>query len=247
MKMKKWIFILFALLLFGCEEIPPSGVIQSNGTTDQIPVEVVEVIDGDTIKVKYDGNTEKVRFLLIDTPETNHNTLGKQPFGEDAKARNKELLASGDVRIEFDVGERVDDYGRMLAYIYVDGVSVQETLLQEGLARVAYVFPPNTRYIDEFEDASAIAKKQSLGVWETDNYVTNRGFNASVIEETSYTNEVNTTSESDGKCAIKGNINRQGKKIYHVPSGKYYEQTNPEEWFCSEQEAITAGFKKSGE
>ena len=46
---------------------------------------------------------------------------------------------------------------------------------------------------------------------------------------------------------IKGNINRQGKKIYHIPSGKYYEQTNPEEWFCTEQEAVQAGFKKSGE
>lgn len=39
------------------------------------------VIDGDTIRIIYNGNSEKVRFLLIDTPETNHETLGEQPYG----------------------------------------------------------------------------------------------------------------------------------------------------------------------
>ena len=99
--------------------------------------------------------------MLIDTPETNHHTLGKQPFGEEAKLRNKELLKSGNVTIEFDVGDRLDDYGRMLAYVYVDGDKCPRNILEEGLARVAYVFPPNTRYIDEFEEASKVAKKEN--------------------------------------------------------------------------------------
>lgn len=241
-KMKKGFILIVISLLFGCSEIPSNGVAKTSGTTDQIPVELVEVIDGDTIKVKYNGNIEKIRYLLVDTPETNHQTLGKQPYGEEAKVRNKELLNSGDVTIEFDVGNRFDDYDRMLAYIYVDGVSVQETLLEEGLARVAYVFPPNTRYLDMFENASEFAKDAQIGVWETNNYVTSRGFNASIMEDS---NELVT--ESPGKCEIKGNINRQGKKIYHIRGGKYYEQTNPEEWFCSEQEAQNAGYKKSGE
>ncbi|WP_419961436.1 thermonuclease family protein [Psychrobacillus sp. BM2] len=242
----KIIFVCIGLvfcLLYGCEENSTNSVIQTSGNTEQVPVEVVEVTDGDTIKVKYNGNIEKVRYLLIDTPEMNHKTLGKQPFGEEAKQRNKELLNSGDVTIEFDVGDRLDDYGRMLAYIYVDGQSIQETLLEEGLARVAYIFPPNTRYLDDFEEASEIAEKKNIGVWETEDYVTNRGFNAKVITDNSVKEEIQTS----GKCNIKGNINRQGKKIYHIPSGKYYEQTNPEEWFCTEQEAIKAGFKKSGE
>ena len=230
-------------LLYGCDENSTSGVIQTNGTTEQISVEVVEVIDGDTIKVKYNGNTEKVRYLLIDTPETNHHTLGKQPFGEEAKQRNIEILNSGDVTIEFDVGNRLDDYGRMLAYIYVNGESVQEKLLEEGLARVAYIFPPNTRYLDDFEKASKKAADKHTGVWKTDDYVTDRGFNTAVIT----TNNDKVEMQTAGKCNIKGNINRQGKKIYHIPSGKYYEQTNPEEWFCNEQEAVKAGFKKSGE
>ena len=231
-------------MLYGCEESSTTGgILQTSGTTEQTLIEVVEVTDGDTIKVKYNGNIVKVRYLLIDTPETNHHTLGKQPYGEEAKQRNKELLDSGDVSIEFDIGDRLDDYGRMLAYIYVDGESVQEKLLEEGLARVAYIFPPNTRYLDEFEKASKIAEEKSLGIWDTENYVTNRGFDAKATSTISTVKE----KQPSGKCNIKGNINRQGKKIYHVPTGKYYEQTNPEVWFCTELDAIGAGFKISGE
>lgn len=234
---------LLLFLLYGCEDHSPNSVIQTGGNTDQIPVDVVEVTDGDTIKVKYNGNIEKVRYLLIDTPENNHHTLGSQPFGEEAKLRNKELLNSGDVTIEFDVGNRLDDYGRMLAYIFVEGESVQQILLEEGLGRVAYVFPPNTRYLDEFEKASDIAKEKNVGVWQTENYVTDRGFDSKVLVN----KNTQKASKSAGNCTIKGNINRQGKKIFHVLAGKYYEQTNPEEWFCTEQEAIEAGYKKAGE
>lgn len=230
-------------MLYGCEESSTTDVLQTSGTTEQTLVEVVEVTDGDTIKIKYNGNIVKVRYLLIDTPETNHHTLGKQPYGEEAKQRNKELLNSGDVSIEFDIGDRLDDYGRMLAYIYVDGENVQQKLLEEGLARVAYIFPPNTRYVDEFKKASKIAEEKNLGVWDTEDYVTNRGFDATVGSNNGIVKEKQTS----GKCNIKGNINRQGKKIYHVSTGKYYEQTNPEVWFCTEQDAIEAGFKMSGE
>lgn len=126
--------------------------------------------------------------------------------------------------------------------IYVDGVSVQETLLEEGLARVAYIFPPSTRYLYDFENASEIAEEKNIGVWEIAEYVTDRGFNTAVMTNNSTKDKMRTAD----KCNIKGNINRQGKKIYHISSGKYYEQTNTEEWFCSEQEAIKAGFKRLG-
>lgn len=243
--MKKSILCIRLLFgsLYGYDENSTNGVNQTIGSTEQIPVEVVEVIDGDTIKVKYNGNTEKVRYLLIDTPETNHDPLKKQPFGEEATQRNKKLLSSGDATIEFDVGNRIDDYGRLLAYIYVDGESIQEKLLEEGLARVAYIFSPNTKYLNNFEEASEITKEKNTGIWERKDYVTDRGFDASVITSNTTEQEIETSR----KCNIKGNINRQGKKIYHIPSGKYYVKTNPEEWFCTEQEAIKAGFKKSGE
>lgn len=146
-----------------------------------VPVELIRTIDGDTIKVKYEGEERNIRYLLIDTPEIDHkNPENTEPFAMEAKVRNEELLKSGNVTIEFDEGDHEDKYGRLLAYIYVDGKSVQETLLTEGLARVAYVFEPNTKYIDEFNEAADKAKDAKKGVWEKEGYVTNRGFNVDV-------------------------------------------------------------------
>ncbi|MFC0232363.1 thermonuclease family protein [Bhargavaea ullalensis] len=152
------------------------------GTTDLIPVQLVRTVDGDTIKIRYNGQEESVRYLLIDTPETSHPRLGKQPFGEQAKERNRELINSGNLSIEFDVGSRTDKYGRLLAYVYVDGKSVEETLLREGLARVAYVYPPNTRHLDDYEKAEAEAKAKKIGIWSIEDYATDSGFDAGAVQ-----------------------------------------------------------------
>ncbi|MCG7344184.1 thermonuclease family protein [Sporosarcina sp. ACRSL] len=156
---------------------------ETSGTTAQVPVKLVKTIDGDTIKVLYNGKEMNVRYLLVDTPETNHPRLGKQPFGEEAKERNRQLVNSGELTLEFDIGERVDKYDRLLAYVYVDGKSVQKTLLAEGLARVAYVYPPNTRHLTPFEEAQAEAKKKGLGIWSVENYATDSGFNSDAVEK----------------------------------------------------------------
>ena len=158
------------------EKAPVKKATQTAGTTDQIPVTLVRTIDGDTIKILYEGKEVNVRYLLIDTPETSHPKLGKQPFGEAAKERNRQLVNSGELTIEFDIGERTDKYGRLLAYVYVDGKSVQKSLLAEGLARVAYVYPPNTRHLTPFEEVQAIAKEKGLGIWSIENYATESGF-----------------------------------------------------------------------
>lgn len=238
--MKHILAIVCLLLLSGCGLVDSTD---TSGTTDRIDVDVTSVIDGDTIKIMYEGKEETVRYLLIDTPETNHPKLGEQPLGKEATKENKRIIESGDVSIEFDVGDRFDDYGRMLAYIYVDGESVQEQMLKSGLARVAYVYPPNTRYVDDFENEEQQAKDAGIGIWEFENYSTNRGFNSDAYGAITVPNE----KEADKKCAIKGNINRSGNKIYHMPGSGSYEQTNPEEWFCSEQEAREAGFRSASQ
>ncbi|MFJ7936306.1 thermonuclease family protein [Sporosarcina sp. NPDC096371] len=83
----------------------------------------------------------------------------------------------------FVIGERFDKYGRLQVYIYVDGVSVQVKLLEEGLARVGYVYPPNTRHLDVFEKAQEKAKKAGIGIWTLDDYVTERGFDSKTYPE----------------------------------------------------------------
>lgn len=167
-----------------------------------IPVELVKIIDGDTIKIKYEGKEQNVRYLLIDTPETNHPRLGKQPFGEDAKERNRELMNSGNLEIEFDIGGKTDKYDRLLAYIYIDGVSVQETLLEEGLARVAYVYPPNTRHLDAYKKAEENARKAGIGIWTLEDYTTDRGFDSEKYEEKkSETQPVSGAKEAFKNCS----------------------------------------------
>lgn len=238
--MKKIIVLLFILFLAGCNL---SDSIDTGGSTSQRPVEVLSVVDGDTIRILYEDKETTVRYLLIDTPETSHPRLGEQPLGKEATAENRRLIESGDVTIEFDVGDRLDDYGRLLVYIYVDGESVQQQLLESGYARVAYIFPPNTRYLEDFEEAELSAKEQERGIWEYDNYATERGFDSNAVSE----NEKIDAEISTDECDIKGNINRNGDKIYHMPGSSSYEQTNPEEWFCSEQEARDNGFRSAGQ
>ncbi|WP_309090101.1 thermonuclease family protein [Domibacillus sp.] len=160
------------------------SILKTKGVMEPIPAKLARPVDGDTAVFAFDADRDgkeeefSARFLLIDTPETRHPQLGRQPLGEEAKERTAELLKGGDITIEFDIGQRLDKYNRILVYVYVNGRSVQETLLEEGLARVAYVYPPNTRYLDEFEAKQEIAKKKKKGIWSMDGYVTERGFNS---------------------------------------------------------------------
>lgn len=242
----------------------PNQSTDTGGTTAKIPVELVKVIDGDTIKIIFEGKEQNVRYLLIDTPETNHPRLGKQPFGEEAKVRNKELIENGKLEIEFDVGERFDKYDRLLAYIYVDGKSVQKILLSEGLARVAYVYPPNTRHLDPYEKSQVVAKEKKIGIWSVENYATDSGFNEQkVVKEkpaapvqkqtppaakpatpapapTPKPQPIAPTPPAEQECNIKGS----NSGIYHTPSSSYYHKTtNVAQWFCSEEEARNAGYR----
>ncbi|MBU5245186.1 thermonuclease family protein [Bacillus halotolerans] len=160
-----------------------------------VDVTLDRAVDGDTIKVKYNGNVDTVRYLLVDTPESKKPDSCVQPYGEDASKRNKELVSDGKLQLEFDKGDHRDKYGRLLAYVYVDGKSVQETLLKEGLARVAYVYEPNTKYIDQFKKDEQEAKSEKLSIWSKNGYVTDRGFNGCVKEKNTAVKKA-TTSKS---------------------------------------------------
>ncbi|QIW79942.1 thermonuclease family protein [Bacillus tequilensis] len=166
-----------------------------------VDVTLDRAVDGDTIKVNYNGKKDTVRYLLVDTPETKKPNSCVQPYGKDASKRNKELVNSGKLQLEFDKGDRRDKYGRLLAYVYVDGKSVQETLLKEGLARVAYVYEPNTKYINQFKKDEQEAKTEKLSIWSKNGYVTERGFNGCVKEKTTAVKK-ETTSKPAAKQPI---------------------------------------------
>lgn len=85
---------------------------------------------------------ETVRYLLIDTPESKKPGMCVQPFAREASQQNNQLIRNGRLTLEFEQGNQRDAYGRLLAYVYTDGQSVQEVLLKEGFARVAYIMNP---------------------------------------------------------------------------------------------------------
>lgn len=207
-----------------------------------IPATVVRVVDGDTLNVRLEnGVEEKVRLLLVDTPETVHPNKPEQPFGREASNFAKEMMPEGSkVHIELDVGER-DKYGRLLAYIWIEQKMFNELLLEKGLARVAYVYAPNTKYVDRFYEVQQKAQQQEIGIWSIENYATDQGFQPEVVEQ-------QNDEQMTANCAnptIKGNHSSSGERIYHVPGGQFYEKTKAEEMFCTEEEAIAAGYRKS--
>lgn len=161
-------------------KITSKATISSDTTIDygKLDATVINVIDGDTVKVNVRGTEETIRLLLVDTPETVHPTKPVQPFGKEASDFSKSIMPAGKaIKVELDVSER-DKYGRLLAYIYVDGKMVNETLLEKGLARVAYVYAPNTRYVDEFREIQSKTQKQAIGIWSIENYVQEDGFHS---------------------------------------------------------------------
>lgn len=127
--------------------------------------DVVRVVDGDTIVINYNGKNEKVRFIGIDTPESVHLDESKNTKeGVKISEYTKSQLEGKKVGIELDVQER-DKYGRILAYVYLDGVMYNKTLLELGYAKIA-TYPPNVKYVEEFKELQKQARENKVGLWQ---------------------------------------------------------------------------------
>ncbi|MGD6793385.1 thermonuclease family protein [Metabacillus indicus] len=212
---------------------------QENSSESFIEAEVVKVIDGDTVKVMTEGREETLRLLLVDTPETVHPNKPVQPFGPEASRFAKDTLSGKKVELELDVGER-DKYGRLLVYLHVDGKMFNEMLIEKGFARVGYVYAPNTKHVDRFYELQKQAQQSEIGIWSIENYAAeDEGFRE--LQE----KEEAPAESKDESCSIKGNISSSGEKIYHLPEGQYYDVTKEEALFCSEKEAVQAGYRAS--
>jgi len=129
-------------------------------------VDVVSVVDGDTIKVLIDGKTTTLRLIGIDTPETVDPRKPVQCFGLEASKKAKELLTGRKVRIEQDsTQDKLDKYGRLLAYVYRDdGLFYNEYMVKQGYAHeYTYVIP--YKYQVEFKADQKYAQDNKLGLW----------------------------------------------------------------------------------
>ena len=136
------------------------------GDTTRYKVNFIEKVDGHTIVVRFNKKDLKVRYLLIDTPETVKKGVDVQKYGPEASNLNGEILSKAkNVEIEFDIYEKEDKYHRALCYVYADDKSVQKQLLEQGLAEIKYVKEPDTRYLAEYQRAQNFAKANKKNLW----------------------------------------------------------------------------------
>lgn len=155
----------------------PSGI--SGGDVRQATV--TRVIDGDTVEVEFaDGETDTIRLIGVDTPETTLSDVSPGeyegiPDTQDARdhlfnwgGRASEFATSElngqQVRVITDgEGDRRGSFGRLLAYIYVDGENFNRALLDEGYARV---YDSEFSLREEFDSAESQARSDNVGLWD---------------------------------------------------------------------------------
>lgn len=173
--------------------------------------QVIRVVDGDSFDLK-DGR--RIRLLSIDAPERDRCLYSE------AGEKLRSLILNKKVKLKNIV---TDDYGRILADVFVNDIHINKIMLLEGLTRFTYTG-------QEYTNLKAInlnAKKLKIGIYSP----------------------LCRTTSIDENCKIKAN-NNHGKKFYFTPQCRNYEQVIVDEsfgdrWFCTEEKAIDAGFTKA--
>jgi len=115
---------------------------------------VTRIIDGDTIEIE---GSIRVRYIGVDTPE-----IGELYYLE-AKKANLNLVGGERIQLEKDVEDK-DEYGRLLRYVWVDGIMVNAELVRLGYA-YSYSYPPNLKYQAHFLQLEREAREQKRGLW----------------------------------------------------------------------------------
>lgn len=190
------------------------------------------VIDGDTIEI----GAAKIRLHGIDAPEGAQTCKtpagGSHPCGDAATKRLREMIGTHHVVCRSD--ER-DHYGRLVAVCSARGLDLNRALVREGFAW-AFV-----KYSHDYVRDEAEAIRAKRGVFAAKN-IPPWDFRAGRWGE--------AEKEAAKGCAIKGNVNRGGERIYHMPWQRDYAKVNMskgmgERWFCDEGEAEKAGWRRA--
>ena len=188
-----------------------------------------DIVDADTIRV----NGIPVRLYGIDAPESRQTCeRGGSSYacGKTATRVLAELIAGRPVQCEL-LGK--DNYGRSLGICSVGGTELNSAMVYQGwaLAFVKY----SSRYVEDQKRAEAT----KLGLWA-----------GSFVKPWEWRSGESRSAQTKGSCIIKGNINRKGERIYHMPFQQYYSRTRVnthkgDRWFCTEDEALSAGWRRS--
>lgn len=201
--------------------------------TAQSPIGgVASVIDGDTLDI----HGQRIRLHGIDAPEIGQSCEkdGKQyRCGQQAALALADKIGRATVRCE---QRDIDRYKRIVAVCSLGNIDLNAWMVRQGWA-IAY-----RQYSRDYVDDESAAQAEKAGIWAG-------GF----IEPSRWRRggrlQASKRSAADA-CQIKGNISRSGERIYHVPGGRDYgttriDESKGERWFCSEDEARKAGWRRS--
>ena len=212
-----------------------------------------EVIDGDTI----DMTGTRIRLVGIDAPESAQQCRrdgATWDCGRDAAAALHEILSGGPLEC---IAQGTDRYGRTLATCRNALFDLGHEMVRRGLA-----VPFGEDAPSEYAAARDLAQQLRFGMWagEFEEPAAWRAANPQAAPQlaraASDESPVRAAPQRPARerrytnafgCAIKGNHSRYGDYIYHLPGQKYYDGTRPEALFCTESEAMVAGFRRSKE
>ena len=201
----------------------------SQVTASEVTGRVVAIADGDTLTLLTDAKVQvKIRLAEIDAPESG------QPYGNKSKEELSSLVFGKDVRVAI---QTTDRYGRTVGRPQVDGIDVCEEMVRLGAAWVYRQYVQD-QHLFRIEDEARAAKRGIWGLSESQN--------VPPWEWRRY-GELGADGSTDG-CHIKGNINSKGDRIYHMPGSRSYgptriNESKGERWFCTEEEALAAGWR----
>jgi endonuclease YncB( thermonuclease family) len=211
------------------------------------------IVDGDTVEI---GQT-KIRLLGIDAPETDQICLDAegQRWACGIAARDQ-LIRYSNGRLWECTMTGTDRYGRSLATCFIEGEDVSKWMIRSGWA-LSFI-----RYSHSYDADEVAAREARAGLWAGSfiapwdwrhrNKATIILGTASVPvnAQTILLGAVSASEAPSPECVIKGNVNRKGERVYHLPGQLNYAQINMakglgERWFCTEAEADAAGWRRA--
>lgn len=188
-----------------------------------------QVVDGDTIKIE--GVTHRLHG--IDAPEEGQKCKGTGrklwACGKRATDEMERLLKTGNVACS---SRGNDGYGREISVCRIGSLEINAHMVRRGFA---WAF---RKYSKDYVAEEEMAKSEGIGIWIAPSQ-TPWEFREARWNDAS--------EQAPEGCPIKGNISRNGR-IYHAPWSPWYKRTKintkkGERWFCSEGEAVQAGWR----
>ena len=225
------------------EALPAPGPSPSGSPAASVTV-IAHAIDGDSLRV---GDTE-IRLFGVDAPRVQPELRAKwavlavwqrggEPAVQPGLRQGCDVLPTG-----------TDQYGRTLARCAVGNTDLNTLMVALGYA-VAY-----RRYATDYVSAEESARGNRFGLWSGQFELPSEcravkrqssGRSRTAGRATPKSDRTARASAGTVQCNIKGNRNRRGEWIYHLPGMHYYEQTRAEDIFCTESEAQAAGYRRA--